>query len=219
MHKQFAVIGLGRFGTSLARTLYKLGQEVLAIDTDEERLRYVAEEVTHTLLADTTDVNVLKSIGIANFDVVVVSIGEDVQASIMTTLLLKELGVPYVVTKALNKMQGRVLEKVGADRVVYPERDMGKRVGHNLVASNLLDYIELSPGFRICEVVAQKEMFGKSLKELDWRARYNINVILIKRSDGEVLFSPAANDSIMMGDVLVLAGERDALDRIEQELE
>lgn len=216
MAKQYAVIGLGRFGTSVARTLFKLGQEVLAIDTSEDRLRYLADEVTHTLLADSTDANVLKNIGIKNFDVVVVAIGENVQANIMTVLLLKELGVPYVVAKALNKMQGRVLEKVGADRVVYPERDMGKRVAHNLVSSSLIDYMELTQEFRISEIMAKKEMFGKSLKSINFRSKYNVNVVLIKRASGEVLFSPGADDIIETGDVLVLAGDRNSLDRLER---
>lgn len=219
MVKQYAVIGLGRFGTSVARTLFKLGQEVLAIDVSEERVKYIADEVTHTLLADTTDINVLKNIGIKNFDVVVVGIGENVQANIMTVLLLKELGVPYVVAKAMNKMQGRVLEKVGADRVVFPERDMGKRVAHNLVSSNLVDYIELTQEFRISEVIAQKDMFGKNLKSLNFRSRYNVNVILIKRASGEVLFSPGADDLVQMGDILVLAGDKKSLDRLEQSWE
>ena len=216
MSKQYAVIGLGRFGTSVARNLFKLGQEVLVIDTDEERLRYVSEEVTHTLLADTTDVNVLKNIGIKNFDVVVVAIGENVQSNIMTVLLLKELGVKYVVAKALNKMQGRVLEKIGADRVVYPERDMGKRIAHNLVSANLVDFIELTQELRISEVIAQREMDGKSLKALNMRSRYNVNVILIKRVDGEVVLSPGAEDVIRHGDVMLLVGEKNAMDKLEQ---
>jgi trk system potassium uptake protein TrkA len=216
MSKQYAVIGLGRFGTSVARNLFKLGQEVLAIDTDEERLRYVSEEVTHTLLADTTDVSVLKNIGIKNFDVVVVAIGENVQSNIMTVLLLKELGVKYVVSKALNKMQGRVLEKIGADRVVYPERDMGKRIAHNLVNSNLVDFIELTQELRISEVIAQREMDGKSLKNLNMRSRYNVNVILIKRIGGEVVLSPGADDVIRHGDLLLLVGEKTAMDKLEQ---
>lgn len=219
MSKQYAVIGLGRFGTSIARTLYSLGQEVLAIDTSDERLKYVADEVTHTLLADTTEANVLKNIGIANFDVVIVAIGESVQANIMTTLLLKELGVKYVVAKALTKMQGRVLEKVGADRVVFPERDMGKRMAHNLVASNLVDYIELAQGFRIIEVVVLKEMIGKTLQNLNFRAKYGVNVLLIKRASGEALFSPGAQDQIQDGDVLVMAGEKAALNKFERKLE
>jgi len=217
MHKkQYAVIGLGRFGTSVARTLTRLGQEVLAIDTCEERLRYIAENVTHTMLADTTDTQVLQNIGIKNFDVVIVAIGENVQSNIMTVLLLKEQGVPYIVAKALNKMQGRVLEKIGADRVIYPEREMGKRVAHSLVAANLVDYIELPQGFRIAEVMATKEMFNKNLKNLNLRSKYNINVILIKRASGEVLFNPAAEDTIFMGDFLVVAGEKDALNLFEQ---
>ncbi|TCL73319.1 trk system potassium uptake protein TrkA [Hydrogenispora ethanolica] len=216
MIKQYAVIGLGRFGTSVARTLFRLGQEVLAIDTSEERVKYIADEVTHSLVADTTDANVLKNIGIANFDVVIVAIGENVQANIMTTLLLKELGVKYVLVKALNKMQGRVLEKIGADRVVYPERDMGKRVAHNLVAPNMVDYIELAQGFRISEFMAYKDMFGKSLRTLNLRFKYNLNVLLIKRAGGELISSPGPDDIIQMGDMLVLAGEKEALDNFER---
>jgi trk system potassium uptake protein TrkA len=216
MVKQYAVIGMGRFGTSVARNLFRLGQEVLAIDTDEERLKYVAEEVTHTLMADTTDVHVLKSIGIKNFDVVVVAIGENVQCNIMTTLLLKELGVKYVVAKALTKMQGRVLEKVGADRVVFPERDMGKRIAHNLVSANFVDYIELAQEFRISEIIAPHEMYDKTLKALNLRARYNVNVVLIRRGSGEVILTPGADDVIQTGDVLLLAGQKTKLDKLEQ---
>lgn len=219
--KQYAVIGLGRFGTSLARTLWKLGQEVLAIDMDEERLRYISEEVTHTIQADSTDKNVLKSIGIANFDVVIVAIGEmNIQATIFTTMLLKELGVKYVVVKALNKIEGRVLERVGADRVVFPEREMGKRVAHELVASktcnNVIDYIELPEGFRITETLAIKDMIGKTLGELNIRINYNVNVILVKRANGEVLFSPGPDDVINVNDILVVAGEQDAVKRFDQ---
>ncbi|MGE5582066.1 MAG: potassium channel family protein [Bacillota bacterium] len=221
MSRQYAVIGLGRFGTSLARTLWKLGQEVLAIDTDEERLRYISEEVTHTLLADTTDINVLKSIGIANFDVVVVAIGEmNIQASVFTTLLLKELGVPYVVVKALNRTEGRVLEKVGADLVVYPEREMGKRVAHDLVAAktanDIADYIDLPEGFKIIETLAIKNMIGKSLGDLNIRGRYNVNVILVKKASGEVLFSPGPDDIIEAGDLLVVAGKQEDVKNFEQ---
>lgn len=221
MHKQYAVIGMGRFGTSVARTLWKLGQEVLAIDTDEERLRYVADEVTHTLLVDASDVHALKNIGIANFDVVVVAIGEmNIQGSVFTTMLLKEMGAPYVVVKALNKIEGRVLEKVGADRVVYPEREMGKRVAHDLVAAktvnSIVDYIELPEQFHITETLAIKDMIGRSLGELNIRAEYNINVILIKRASGEVLFSPGPEDVIGVGDLLVVAGEREAVQKFEQ---
>jgi len=219
MRKQYAVIGLGRFGTSVARTLYSLGQEVLVIDNSEGRLKNLADEVTHSIIGDSTDINVLKNIGINNFDVVIVAIGENVQANIMTTLLLKELGVKHVVAKALTRMQGRVLEKVGADRVVYPERDMGKRVAHNLVTSNLVDYIELAEGVRVIEVVALKEMIGRTLQNLNFRAKHGVNVLLIKRTSGETIFSPGASDQIQEGDIIVIAGEKGAINKFEQKLE
>jgi trk system potassium uptake protein TrkA len=214
--KSYLVIGLGRFGTSVARTLTRLGQEVLAIDVDEERVKYVAPEVTHALQADSTDVNVLKSLGARNFQVAIVAIGGDDQANIMTTLLLKEQGVPLVVAKATNKIQGRVLEKIGADRVVYPERDMGKRVAHNLVSSNLIDYIELAQGYRIEEVKAPSSLAGKNLRDLNIRNRLGLTIIVIKRQNGEFLTSPGGDTTIESGDSLVVLGGNDDLDRFEQ---
>ena len=216
MRRQFAVIGLGRFGTSVARTLFHLGQDVLAVDVNEDRLRYVSEEVTSTAIADTTDANALKNLGIRNFDVAVVAIGSDVQASIMTTLLLKEQGVPLVVAKALNKMQGRVLEKVGADRVVYPEREMGKRVAHSLVCPNLVDYIDLAAGYRVEEMVAPRWMHGKTLGQMELRKKHGVTVILIRRRDGSIDFSPGADGMVQEGDILVLAGKVEDLERLEQ---
>lgn len=214
--KSYIVVGLGRFGTSVARTLSRLGQEVLAVDADEERVKYVASDVTHAVQADTTDANVLKSLGVRNFNVAVVAIGGDIQANIMTTLLLKEQGVPYVVAKALNKLQGRVLEKVGADRVVYPERDMGKRVAHNLVSSNLVDYIELAQGYRIEEVKAPECFVGKNLKDLNLRNKMSLTVIVIKRGEGEMLTSPGGDAQIRSGDFLVVLGKNSDLDKLEQ---
>lgn len=216
MRRQFAVIGLGRFGTSVARTLFHMGQEVMAIDTNEDRLRYVSNEVTSTAIVDTTDVAALKSIGIRNFDVVIVAIGGDVQASIMTTLLLKEQGVPYVVAKALNKMQGRVLEKVGADRVVYPERDMGKRVAHNLVCSNLIDYIDIAAGYRVEEIVAPRWMHGRTLGQMELRRKHGVTAILIRHPDGSIDFSPGAASTVGEGDMVVLAGSVNDLERLER---
>lgn len=216
MRRQFAVIGLGRFGTSVARTLFHMGQEVLAIDISEDRLRYVSEEVTATAIADTTNVSALKNLGIRNFDVVVVAIGGDVQASIMTTLLLKEQGVPYVVAKALNKMQGRVLEKVGADRVVYPERDMGKRVAHNLVCPNLIDYIDVAAGYRVEEILAPQWTHNRTLAQLELRRKHGVTAILIRHPDGGIDFSPGANSAVNPGDMLVLAGSAEDLDRLER---
>ena len=141
--RQFVVIGIGRFGGAIAETLSRLGHEVLAIDTDEEVIQKISDKVTHAVAADATDESVLKSLGVRNFDVAVVAIGSDIQSSIMTTLMLKELGIRYVVAKAQNELHARVLMKIGADKIVFPERDMGERVAHNLISSNILDYIEL----------------------------------------------------------------------------
>lgn len=218
--KQYVVIGLGRFGSSVTRHLSQFGREVLAIDIDEEKVRRMASEATHAVQADTTDIETLKALGIKNFDVAIVAIGADIQASIMTTLLLKELEVPYVVAKASNKLQGKVLEKIGADRVVYPEGEMGKRIAHNLVSSNLLDFIELAIDYRIEEVVAPSWMHGKTLREMNLRNRMGISVIVIKKAGGgEVMISPGAEALVGRGDTMVVIGKNEALDRLIKQLE
>ncbi|KXG76157.1 potassium channel family protein [Thermotalea metallivorans] len=213
--KQFAVIGCGRFGSSVAKTLYSLGYDVLAIDENEDVIQAIADSVTHAVQVDATDEASLKSLGIRNFDVVVVTIGSDIQSSILITLIAKELGVKYVVAKAQNELHAKVLYKIGADRVVFPERDMGVRVAHNLVSSNILDYIELAPDYSIVEVTSLKEWEGKSLKDLNIRGKYGINVMAIKHG-GEINISPTAADVIKRGDVLVVVGHNDDLQKIEQ---
>lgn len=217
--KQYVVIGLGRFGSSVTHHLSLFGREVLAIDRDEERVRRMAPETTHAVQADATDPETLKALGIKNFDVAIVAIGADIQASIMTTLLLKELGVPYVVAKASNRLQGKVLEKIGADRVVYPEGEMGKRIAHNLVSSNLLDYIELATDYRIEEVKVPPEISGKTLKELNLRNRMGISVIVIKKAGGEeVVVSPGAEALLGKEDTMVVIGKNEVLDRFIKEM-
>ncbi|MEW9122048.1 MAG: TrkA family potassium uptake protein [Thermotaleaceae bacterium] len=213
--KQFAVIGCGRFGSSVARTLYGLGYDVLAIDDNEEIIQNISESVTHAVQADATDETSIKSLGIRNFDVAVITIGSDIQSSILITLIVKELGVKYVVAKAQNELHAKVLYKIGADRVVFPERDMGVRVAHNLVSSNILDYIELAPDYSIVEISALKEWEGKTLSELNMRARYGINVMAIKHGV-EINISPNALDSIRKDDVLVVIGHNDDVHKIEK---
>lgn len=213
--KQFAVIGLGRFGTSVAITLHKMGYEVLAIDTDEERVQEFSNEVTHVVQADTTDEDTLVALGIRNFDVVIVAIGQDVQANILTTLQLKEIGVPYIVSKASSKLHGKMLEKLGADRVIYPERDMGQRVAHNLVSSNVLDYIELSPNLNIMEVSVPTTVVGKTLAETNLRAKYGINVVAIKRGE-EIIIPPQPSEKIIEQDVLVVVGNIKGIQSLEE---
>ncbi|AXN38365.1 MULTISPECIES: potassium channel family protein [Peribacillus] len=208
--RQYAVIGLGRFGTSVAHRLYTAGQEVLGIDVSEERVENAELSVTHAVMADTTEEEALKSIGIRNFDCVIVAIGNDMQSSILTTLLLKELGVKKVIAKALNKHHGQVLAKVGADWVIYPERDMGERVANQLLSPNMLNYIELSKEYNIEEIIIPISMTGKSLRELDLRAKYNISVIAIV-SNGEIIIAPSPDQNILEKDMLLVVGNKEDL--------
>lgn len=215
--KQFVVIGLGRFGSSIAKTLYNLGYDVLGIDSDEEIVQSMSDSITHAVQADATDENTLKALGVRNFDVGIVSIGQDIQASILVTLILKEMGIKFVVAKAQNELHGKVLYKIGADRVIFPERDMGIRVAHNLVSSNILDYIELSPDFSIVEITAIPEWYDKTLKELDMRVKHGLNVMAIKRNE-DVLVSPKADDVILKGDILVVVGQNKDIEKLEKHI-
>lgn len=213
--KTFAVIGLGRFGSSVAQTLAMMGHEVLAVDMSEERVQNMSQIVTHAVIGDATDENFLKDIGIRNFDVVITAIGQQEQSNVLVTMQAKELGAKYVVAKATSDIYGKILEKIGADRVVYPERDMGERVAHNLVDNNILDYIELSADYSIIEFVAPAKMAGKTLKELDLRARFGVTLVVIKRS-GHINASPGADDKIEENDVLVLIGDNTSLEKFQR---
>lgn len=210
MRKQFAVLGLGRFGSSVAQTLVHLGHEVLAVDIKEAKVQQMANVVTHAVQADAMDEETLKSLGLRNFDVAVVAIGEDIQANILITVLLKELGVDYILAKAQNELHGKVLERVGADNVVYPERDMGIRVANNLVTANMLDFIELAEDYSIMEIVAPKMTWSKSLGKLNLRARYGISVLAIKSGE-DINVAPGAEAVIAKNDILVVVGENKAI--------
>ncbi|ACQ51690.1 TrkA family potassium uptake protein [Clostridium botulinum] len=212
--KQFVVIGLGRFGTSVAKTLYTLGNDVLAIDSSDDIVQDISDSVTHSVQIDATDENSLRALGIRNFDVAVITIGSDIQASTMATLLVKEMGVKYIIAKANTEIHAKVLYKIGADRVVFPERDMGVRVAHNLVSTNILDYIELSPNYSIAEIVTPKIWHGKTLNELNIRANYGINVVALKRGE-EINVSPVAEDTIEPGDIIVAIGSEEDLTKVE----
>jgi trk system potassium uptake protein TrkA len=212
--RQFIVIGLGRFGTSVAETLYSLGNDVLAVDFDEDVVQNISDKVTHAVQVDANDENSLRALGIRNFDCAVISIGTNIQSSILATLLVKELGVKYVITKATNALHAKVLYKIGANRVVFPERDMGVRVAHNLVSSNILDYIELSPDYSIAEVVSPEEWHNKTLRELNIRAQYGINVMAIKRNN-DIDVSPSADNTIEPGDIIVAIGSIEELNKLE----
>lgn len=211
--KQYVVIGCGRFGASVARALYGMGYDVMAIDRDEDVVQDIADSVTHAVQADVTDEASIKALGIRNFDVAIVAIGSNIQSSILATLIVKELGVKYVVAKAQNQLHGNVLGKIGADRVVYPERDMGVRVAHNLGSSNILDYIDLSPEYSILEINALPEWEGKSLETLNIRGKYGINVMAIKQGT-EINITPSPTDKIKRDDVMVVIGHNKDLKKL-----
>jgi trk system potassium uptake protein TrkA len=211
--KQFAVIGLGRFGSSIAKYLYSAGYEVMAVDKDMERIEAIKDEVTHAIQVDVTSEMAIKSLGLNNFDAIVVSIASDLESSILVTLTAKELGAKYIVAKARSESHAKVLSKIGADKIVFPERDMAERIAHNIISSNILDYIELSSEYSIMEVAALEEWKNKSLGQLDMRRRYGINVLAIKHGDKINVF-PKAEDIINYDSVIIAVGHNDDLDRI-----
>lgn len=212
--KEFAVIGLGRFGGSICHELAQLGMEVMAIDLDEDKVNAFANIASHAVIADSTDEMVLKSLGIRNFDHVVVAIGDNLNASILTTLILKELGVKNITVKAQNDYHEKVLAKIGADHIVHPERDMGKRIANNITSNSVLDYLELSDEHSIVEIMANDKIDGHSLIELNIRAKFGLNIMAIKRGK-EVIISPRATENIEKGDILIVIGHDNDVDRFE----
>lgn len=217
MKKEYAVIGLGRFGGSIVRELADQGLEVMAIDFKEERVNEFSMIASHAVMGDTTDESVLKGIGIRNFDHVIVAIGDDIQASILTTLMLKELGVKHITVKAQNDYHEKVLLKIGADTVVHPERDMGKRIAHKLVSNSVLDYLELSDEHSIVEIAAGGGVVGHSIIDLDIRAKYGINIVAIKRGN-DINVSPQASEVILENDVLIVIGADSDINRFEKKV-
>lgn len=215
MKKQYSVIGMGRFGSSIALALTKMGYDVLAVDSDEARVQEISHSVAHAVQADPTDEDALRALGLRNYDVVVVAIGQDVQASILTTLILKELGVKTLISKAQNELHGNVLKKIGADKVIFPERDMGLRVAHALIAPNVLDFIELSDDYSIVEIRATTQLIGSSLRQLDIRARFNCNVMGMKKN-GKMNITPSPDDQIQDDDILVVVGHNNDLVKFEK---
>lgn len=219
MKQNYAIIGLGRFGGSICRTLVESGQEVLAIDANEDRVNEYMNIAMHVVVGNAQDEMVLKSLGIRNFDHVIVAIGEDIQASILVTLMVKEMGVPNILAKAQNEYHARVLEKVGADRVVHPERDMGIRLAHNLVSKNILDFIELSDEFSLAEIrVSNPKFFNHTLLDLNFRQKYGLTVVAIRRPDAQVIVSPAADQIVKENDRLLVIGNAEDVDLLDKKL-
>jgi trk system potassium uptake protein TrkA len=203
--REFIVIGLGRFGGGLARTLVELGHDVLGLDNDAKLVQSFAPHLTHVVEADSTDIEALRQLGAGEFATAVVAIGTEIEASILTTAALVDLEVPRIVAKAISAPHGKILERVGADRVVFPEHDMGVRVGHSL-AGKMIDYFQLDPGFALVETSAPKEIVGKTLADAEVRRRYGITVVCVKPQGGT--FTYATPETVVQeGDILVVAGE------------
>lgn len=217
MRREFAVIGLGRFGGSICKELSREGMRVLAIDIDEQRINEFKNIASHAVIADSTDEQALKALGIKNMDHIIVAIGDNIQASILTTVILSELGIEQITVKAQNDYHEKILNKIGADTVVHPERDMGRRLAHSLMSNNIIDYLELSEEHSMVEIKAGRKMIGKNLIELDIRARYGCNVVAIRRKS-DMIISPEPKLTIKVDDILVILGSDDDINRLERDL-
>ncbi|MDD5504779.1 MAG: TrkA family potassium uptake protein [Candidatus Omnitrophica bacterium] len=218
--RQFAVIGLDRFGASVAKTLSEKGYQVLAIDIEDDKVQDFSEIVTQAVCADATDEKALKAIGVNSVDVAVVSVGGNIEASVLITLVLKEIGIKEVVAKAVTEEQGKVLERIGANRIVFPERDMGIRIANSLISPKVSEHIDLSSACSIIEIKAPKEFIGKSLKQLSVRARYGLNIAAIKSVDESgvetVNSMPEADYKIKAVDKLMVIGSNENIERLKE---
>ncbi len=215
MKKQFVVLGLGSFGASVAVTLQKLGCDVVAVDQDMELVSEIAEKVTYAMQADIENPRLLESLGSKNFDGMVIASSENLEGSILATLAAKEMGIPYILCKALNERHAWVHRKIGADAVVFPEEEMGRKIAKNLVSANLADWIELSPDYSIVETAIPERWVGRTLKELDVRRTYEVNVVGIKEEEeGRVEITPDPDLPLRDGMILMLIGANEALEKI-----
>ena len=213
--KSYIVIGLGKFGAQAAKRLYELGCDVLAIDRNSELVQPISNQVTQAVVADARDKEVLRALGAKDFECAIVAIGDDLADSVLATMNLKELGVPYIVCKASDETHRQVLMKLGADRVVIPEQEHADRLAKNLSSPNVLDYIEISEEYGIIEIPAPKGWQGKSLKELNVRAKLGVNIIAVEKA-GHINVSPSADYKIAPEDVMVVLGDTAALEAVQK---
>jgi len=216
LKKSFLVIGAGSFGNSVACTLYGEGHDVMVVDKDETLIQQISSEVTDAVAADITSESCVGALGVRDFDAVVLAIGVDVQASIMAAILLIEREARYIVAKAQTDLHGKVLEKIGVNRVIYPEREMGHKIARSLIAPSIIDMIDLSNDYSVVELRARADMVGKSLQELNLRSRYGISVIALRRNNGgETNISPLAEEVVETGDIIVAIGENRGLRKLK----
>ncbi|HEY4484827.1 MAG TPA: TrkA family potassium uptake protein [Nitrospiria bacterium] len=227
MARQVAVIGLGRFGYNVAETLIKKGCEVLAIDRDEHKIEAVSDFATYAVECDATDEKALKAISAQNVDAVVVSIGENIEASILIVMALKELGVKEIIAKAVTPTHGKILNNLGVRRIIYPERDAAVRLAHSLIAPNVLEYLELAPGYSIAELPVPAPLAGRTLRENQLRTRFGISLIGIRRKTTKTVkgapttgesfnLNPSPDDLMESSDIMVVIGTEEDLDRLSK---
>lgn len=214
MKEQYGVIGLGRFGSSVARSLVALGQEVIAVDTSEEKVREVDAENIYAIQANATSKASLHEAGLQNVQTVVIAIGENIEASILSTMICKELGIQRIITKADNPIHADVLRHIGVDRVVFPEEEIGARLAQSMVSGVLVDYIDMAPDVSIMELNVPEKFVGKSLEQLALRKKFGISVLVIKRGE-EVVVSPYGGDVLKADDLLIVLGARDVIERLQ----
>lgn len=211
--KEFVVFGIGKFGLSVAKSLADNGCQVMAVDSGQDRIAEIAEHVTYAVCADVTDAEAMYSLGIKKFDGAIVAIGENLEASVLATIMAKELGIPYVLAKAQTELQAKVLKKVGADKIIFPEKETGIRIAHNLMGGNFFDAIELSNKYSMMNYDIPAEWIGKSLRELNLRVTKKINIIGIKRKENFEI-TPDADAPLLEDDILVVIGTNQALNKL-----
>ena len=220
MKRQVVVAGLGRFGTAVATTLCQVGHEVLAIDQDEKKVQAIISQVTHGAQADITNEAALKELGVPNFDVAVVGVGSDLQVSLLVTVLLQRMGVPYVISRAENELHGLTLSKIGASKVVYPNREAGERLAHSLALPDVLDYLEVSASFGVSKITPPPGTVGRTLEDSDLgsRSKLGLTVLMISRGDN-VILNPDRFEKVEQHDILIVAGKDEQLEKLEEPAE
>ena len=214
--KQVVVIGLGRFGSGVARSLYNLGHDVLAMDVNDDRVQSMMGQVTYPISGNATNETVLKELGVPDYDAAVVAVGSDIPGSVMACVLLKTMEIPYIVARATNELHGITLERIGVDKVIHPESEMGVRLAHNLFNPNLQEYLEMAPNFGLSRMKVPSQFVDKSLKELGFsspRDKYGLAVLAIRRGK-DVTLNPDIDDMLRSGDMLILAGRDELLERL-----
>lgn len=214
--KSFVIIGCGRFGTTVARRLYELGQEVMVVDKNEEKINKIADSVTTAIVCDVTDENAVKELGLKNFDLSIISIAENLEAEIMAVLSCKEANIPRIIAKASDKRSGEILYRVGADKIIEPEKEMGYRLANSLSSKNIIDSIEISKDYSIVEINPLKNWINKEIDNLNIRQKYGCSIIFIVRS-GEMIVNPPSDFIIREGDLITILGKNNDIDTLERE--